>query len=177
MVDDPQVHVFPLGLEDEYPDGPPTAMIVHRGGRLLLRFADGDIRGEGDVQELRVLPDNAATLKPRVLRHFAPQAELYVKYARTAMRIFGPEGSPETRREQFRSAAEALRRGTGPGRGLTRRFYENIAKEYAALVDEGEPHPVKTLSENHDVKISAGSRWIKEARRLKLIPPKARQKG
>jgi hypothetical protein len=172
VLDEPQVKVHPKGLEDEFPKGPPTAVITYRGCRLILRFAEGDFTGEGDVQELRVLPDTKK-LELRVLRQFAPDAELYLAYARSAMRILKPEDTAEKRRakwERFNDAAEALREIAGPGRGLKPEFYKSIAEEYRALVDGGEPHPVKALGEKHHVTISAASRWVKEARRRGYLP-------
>ena len=168
---EPQVRVYPLGLEDEHPDGPPTAVVTHRGWKFVLRFAPGDVRGEGLLQELRILPDTAQ-IKPKVLREFAPQAESYVAYARAAMRIFGPEGTPEERWETFRSAAAPLREIAGPGRAHRDAFIRMIAKKYEALVAEGERHPIKALSENNHVTISAASRWVTEARRRGYLPPK-----
>jgi hypothetical protein len=165
--DEPDVRVYPRGLEDEVSNGPPTSVVTHRGCKLVLRFGEGDFEGEGDVQEIRLLPDSKP-LQPRVLRQFAPRAELYLAYARSAMRILRPEETVEGRRgkwESFRNSAEALREIAGPGRGLPPEFYKSIGEEHRALVTEGEPHPVKTLGENHHVTISAASRWLKEARR------------
>jgi hypothetical protein len=166
---EPDVRVYPQGLESEFPNGPPTTVITDRGCRLVLRFGKGDRTGEGDLQELRLLPGDE-TLKPRVLRRFAPQAELYLAYSRAALRVMGPEGTPRSRREKLRSAADALREIAGPGRSLPPWFYEQIAEEYRALVAEGEPHPIKTLGENHHVTISAASHWVKEARRRGHLP-------
>jgi hypothetical protein len=161
------------GLEDEFPNGPPTVVITHRGVRLVLRFAPGDITAEGDVQELRLLPDTE-TLKPKVLRQFAPNADVYLAFARAAMRKPDPEaGTPEARYQKFADAAAALRQIAGPGRGLTDEFYRTIATNFEALVAEGEPHPVKALGENNHVTISAASRWVKEARRRGYLPEKA----
>jgi hypothetical protein len=168
MSDEPGVTVFPKGLEGEFPEGPPTAVLKHRGCELVLRFAPGDFRGEGDLQELRLLPATEA-LRPRLLRQFAPEAEDYLAFARAAMRIFGPEGTPEARTEKLREAADVLRARGGPGRGLSDEFYKVIATSYTALLAEGEPHPVKALGEKHHVTISAASRWLTEARRRGLI--------
>jgi hypothetical protein len=164
-----EARFFHLGLRDEFPNGPPTVVIEHRGCRLILRFAHGDFRGEGDIQELRLTPGEKTELTPRVLRQFAPDAETYLAYARAGMRMFGPEGTPASRLERIRDAAEALRAISGPGRGLSGEFYRVIATEYAALVDGGEKHPVKSIGEKHHVTISAASRWVKEARRRGLI--------
>jgi hypothetical protein len=172
MPDEPKAVVYPKGLADEFPHGPPTAVITHGGCELVLRFAEGDFTAEGDVQELRLLP-GTGTLELRVLRQFAPKADLYLAYARSAMRIYRPEETVERRRakwEDLASAAEALREIAGPGRGLTDEFYRTIATHYEALVDGGEPHPVKAMSESHHVTISAASRWIKEARRRGFLP-------
>jgi hypothetical protein len=176
VTDEPDVKVFPHGLEDEFevredeegsririPNGPPTAVITHRGIRFVLRFAEGDFAGEGPLQELRVYPD-ADPLEPRVLRRFSPHAEIYVAFARSAMRILKPEGTRESRHADFIGAAEALQQIAGPGRGLSDAFYATIARHYEALVSEGEQHPIKTLSESHSVTISAASRWVKGAR-------------
>ena len=177
MTDEPQARCFAQGLkgvpgvEDEFPDGPPSVVVDHRGCRLILRFADGDLLGEGDVQELRLLPGKTK-LRPKALRQFAPDAELYLAYARHAMRILEPKKTAEERQEKwerFRDAAEALRQIAGPGRGLPPEFYRTIATQYQALVDEGEPHPIKALGEKNHVTISAASRWVKEARRRDLI--------
>jgi hypothetical protein len=156
-------------LENDFPDGPPTAVIKHVGCRLVLRFAAGDFKAEGPLQELRVLPEDAEAIEPRALRRFAPQAEKYLAYARAAMRIFGPEGTPESRWEDFRGAGQALREIAGPGRGLSDEFYVTIATNYNALIEGGEPFPVKALSEIHHVTISAASRWVKGARERGLI--------
>ena len=160
----PEVKVFPNGLREEFPDGPPTTVITYRGYQVVLRFAAGDITGAGDVQELRLLPVGTDALEPRVLRRLAPDAELYLDYARKAMRIFGPEGTPEERWQGLGDAAEALRGIAGPGRGLPPGFYRMIGGEYDAIVDGGEPHPVKTIAERRHVTISAASRWVKGAR-------------
>ena len=128
----------------------------------MPRFAPDDFFGEGPLQELRLLPD-AEELKPRILRRFAPQAELYLAYARAGMRM-----------EDVQAAAAALREAGGPGRGHGGEFYRKIATNYRALTAEGEPHPVKALAEIHHVSISAASRWITEARRRGYI---AEQQG
>jgi len=168
---------YPRGLEGEFPDGPPTAVIAHRGFTLVLRFAEGDFRGEGLPQKIELLPAGPGGLKPRALRQFAPDAEVYLAYARAGMRQFGPDGTPESRIQNVREAAEVLRKVAGPGRGLPDAFYRDIAAEYKALVDGGEPHPVKAIAGKHHVTISAASHWLREARRRKLLPPKTRKGG
>lgn len=166
MRTEPKATVYPLGLDEEFPNGPPTVTIEHRGLKFLLRFADTS--GDGLPIRLELLPDTE-TLEPRVLRQFAPRAELYLGLARAAMKLFGPEGTPESRRADLRGATEALRQVGGPGRGLSDEFYRVIAQHYNTLVAEGEPHPVKALGEIHQVTISTASRWITEAKRRRLI--------
>jgi len=174
--DGPRAHVHPRGLGDEFRPldnefGPPTVLIEHRGYKLVLRFAEGDFSGEGLVQKIELLPDTKE-LKPQLLRQFAPDAELYLAYARAAMRVFGPEGTPESRVDDLRSAADILRTLGGPGRGHDPQFFRMIVQEYNALIDGGEPHPVKALAEKHHVTISAASHWLREARVRKLLPEK-----
>jgi hypothetical protein len=167
---------YPRGLRDEFPDGPPTATIRHRGFILILRFAEGDFRGDGLLQKIELLPEQDG-LKPRELRQFAPDAELYLAYARAGMRQFGPEGTVESRTQDVREAAEILRKIAGPGRGHSDEFFRDIVKEYNALIEGGELHPVKALSEKHHVTISAASHWLREARVRKLLPPKVKKGG
>ena len=95
------------------------------------------------------------------------------------MRILKPENTPRNARRNGIASANPLRlfgQISGPGRGLTDEFFKTIAEEYQAFVDEGEPHPVKAIGENHHVTISAASRWIKEARRL-AVPARRRGEG
>jgi hypothetical protein len=174
VTDEPVAKVFPSGLEDEFPDGPATVVVTHRGCQFVLRFAVGDYAGEGELQELRVLPaSDEDELQPKALRQFAPEAEIYLAYARSAMRVWDSDkGPPESRWQNLRDGANALREIAGPGRGLTDAFYRAIATEYGALIEGGEPHPVKAIGKNHHVTISAASRWITEARRRGLTPKK-----
>jgi hypothetical protein len=98
-----------------------------------------------------------------VLRRLVPQAPLYLQYARAAM---------SADEENWVGALEALRTVDRPGRGWSDESYKVVAASYAAIIAEGEPHPVKALAEMHHVSISAASRWIKEARRRGLIDEK-----
>jgi hypothetical protein len=167
--DDAQVSVYPLGLEDEYPHGLPTAVVRHRGVKIVLRFAKGDFAGEGQMQELCVRPDTKP-VEARVLRLLSSKADLFVDYARSAMRIYGTrEGTLKERWAAFYRKGKTLREVGGPGRGLDDDFYRMIAEHYKTLVDEGEPHPTKALGETHHVTISAASRWITEAKRRGYI--------
>jgi hypothetical protein len=147
-------------------------VITHQGFELVLRFAPGDFYGKGQPQELWLRP-GTQELKLGVLLRFAPGAKEYLQYARAAMRILGPEGTPGGRTENYRASADALRELAGPGRGLPPGFYRQIADLYMALVEDGEPHPIKKLSEINHVTISAASRWVSEAKRRKLIRKKA----
>ena len=99
MPQEPAVEVFPSGPADEFPNGPPTAVVRHHGIKLELRFAHGDPTGAGDVQEIRLLPD-VDTLKPSVLRRFAPDAETYLTFARAALRWWDPNDDPGSQTRQ-----------------------------------------------------------------------------
>jgi hypothetical protein len=175
MEDEPQATCYPRGLEDEFPEGPPTVVIKHRGFRFVLRFAEGDFFGKGELQKLELLPDEQ-DLKPRALRRFAPDAEVYVQYARAQMRLFGsedePVDTPEIRIQRIRDSADALRKLAGPGRSQRGEFLRRIVQERQALLEGGERHPVKALAENHNVTISAASHWLREARVRGFLPEK-----
>lgn len=175
MEEEPQVVVHAHGLPDEVTRGgppgeaPATAVVTYRGVEIQLRFARGDLYGEGDVQEIRIRP-GTEPLEPRVLRRIAPQAELFLAFARSAMRLLAPPDADgkfnvEKRWATWSASADALREHGKTRRGLSDRFYRTIADQYTTLVAEGEPNPVKTLAEIHYVSISAASRWLKEARR------------
>jgi hypothetical protein len=153
----PEVTVWPLGSDAPKTLGPPQVVIKDRGCQFVLVFED--MSGDGKLLELCVRPDQEE-LEPRVLRQFAPQADLYVSAARAAIRWD---------QDDLLGAVEALRKIGRPGRGLTEDFYRAIAQDYRALVSEGEPHPIKSLGEKHHVSISAASRWVKEARRRGFI--------
>jgi len=175
--DEPTVKVFGMGLAaddkgpamEAFPNGPVLAEVRHLGFRFLLDFGRGNHAGEGSLRQLIVLPDTQE-LEPRALRQFAPQAELYIAYARSALRILGTDdGTPEERWKSYVAASEALREIAGPGRGHSDSFYRQVAASYKALVAEGEPHPIKALGEKHHITISGSSRWVKEARRRGYI--------
>jgi hypothetical protein len=179
VVDEPEVKVYAHGLKGETtPGGPPgeapaTAVVSYQGVKVLLRFAPGDLYGEGDVQEMWIRP-GTEPLEPRVLRRVAPQAEMLLAFARSAMRLLAPPDEDgkfnvEQRWATWQASADALREVGRTRRGLSDRFYRTIADQYTTLIAEGEPNPVKTLGEIHHVTISAASRWIKEARRREYI--------
>ena len=175
-------HLHRHGLPEEITrggpkhEGPASAVIEHRGFKLVFRFAPGDVTGQGDLQELWVRP-GSEPLEPSVLRRLAPQAELYLAHARAAMRSGGEppaagadfEAQVERQAKDLRDSAETLRSIAGPGRGLSDYFYELVGRHHGELVESGEPHPVKALGAAHFVTISTASRWIKEARRRGYI--------
>jgi hypothetical protein len=140
-------------------------VIRHRGLELVLLFVPFP---DGDLVEMRITAGTPGDpLAGRELRQVAPDADLYVAYARAAMNWLNP--SVPSRKEDFGRAADALRPLGGPGRRLPRRFYGNIAEQYRAMVAAGESHPVKAISEAHYVTISAASRWLSKARDLGLL--------
>lgn len=170
--EEPQVEVYRYGFPNETKppeDGPPTAIVRHNGLELVFRFKKGDVDAEGDVQEVRIRPWGEP-LEPRALQRFAPHADFYVAFARSALR-WNPLDH-EASNEKLGAAADALLKIAGPGRGLPPHFYKVIATQYEALVTEGEPHPVKALAKSHHVTISAASRWLKTARERGHLEPK-----
>lgn len=169
--EEPSVRCYPGGLGDDFPNGPPTTVIEHKGIKLVLRFAAGDISGAGPVQEIRLLPDTLP-LDTATLR-LMPSAAMYFRYARAAMATLGStEGTTKQRQERYRQSLEPFRKVAGPGRGHSPAFYQLLAQQYAAVLAEGETRPVTAIAEMHGVTISAASRWLKEARRRRLLEEK-----
>ena len=164
----PHVTCYWGGLAHEFPDGPPTAVVTHRGLKLVLRFGEGDVAGGGAVQELWLQPDTQP-LEAGALR-LMPSSAIYFRHARAAMALLGSrEGSPEQRQQHFRDTLKPFRNAAGPGRELSDAFYRLLGEQHKALVAEGELRPVTALAEIHGVTISAASRWLKEARRRGYI--------
>lgn len=179
MRDKPRVKVYGHGLPDETTlGGPPgeaptTAVVSHNGVKVVFRFARGDVFGEGDVQEIWIRPDTEP-LEPRVLGRVGRLSALYLAHVRATMRLLAPPDEKgrfnvEERWARMRASGKALREAGRTRRGLSDPFYRLIAEQYQRLVADGEPYPVKTLAEIHDVTISAASRWITEARRRGYI--------
>ncbi|MBA3433792.1 MAG: hypothetical protein H0U08_06830 [Actinobacteria bacterium] len=167
--DEPRVTCYWGGLADEFPKGPPTAVVTHRGLKLVVRFDEGDVAGTGPVREIWLQPDTQP-LEAGALR-LMPSAAMYLRHARAAMAILGSgEGTTsEDRWKHFRVTLEPFRKVAGPGRGLSDGFYRLLAEQHKALIAEGEVYPVKALGEIHGVTISAASRWVTEARRRHYI--------
>jgi hypothetical protein len=171
----PNVKTHPAGLEHEFPNGPPTTVVEHRGLELVLRFGEGDYAGEGPVREIWIRPDTLP-LETGALQ-LMPSAALYFRLARRHMALFGSnEGTEEERWVRFREALKPFRNVAGPGRALTDAFYRLLSEQYKGLVGFGYPHPVKTLADVHQVKISTASKWLKEAHR-RYPPEKGSEKG
>jgi hypothetical protein len=157
-----RMKVYPHGDHPDWPKGPPTVSIKHRGIELRLVFKGKAKRRRDeqlDLAKVEFLPDTAK-LEPRVLRKFASQADLYVASAQAALRVDS---------KGVREKVEALRELGRPGRGLTDEFYRQIAEEYDAMVAGGEPHPIKALAASHTAVISTASRWVAGAKRRGLI--------
>ena len=178
-MDEPDVKVIRGGVgtaQDRKRFPTPTAVITHRGCKLVIRFeGEDDTEGEGPLHSVEILPGDEA-LEPPAVRQFVPQFPRYLAYAQAAMRILGDRhGIPdEARWERFTRAAEPLRSLGGAGRALPPEFFRHIADEYRELVGDGEPHPVKAIGDRHVVTISAASRWVTEARRRGFLEPKGR---
>jgi hypothetical protein len=165
------VGTYPAGMEPEFPNGPPTTVIEHRGFKLVLRFDKDDLAGEGPVQEIRLLPDTLP-LEPSVLR-LMPGLSLYIGLARRHMELFGKaEPASKDQWHRFHEAFKAFRAVAGPGRALPPGFYRLLGAQYKLMVDGGEQHPVKGIADFHSVKISTASKWLKEARQRGYLPAK-----
>lgn len=169
---EPDVHVRWVRRDGEgwdpamaAPERGREVVIKHRGLELVLRFSSFP---DGDLIDMRITAGRPGDpLAGRELRQVAPDADLYLAYARAAMNWMNP--SVPGRKEDFRRAAEALRPLGGPGRRLPPKFYRNIAQQHDAMVAAGEPHPVKAISGAHHVTISAASRWLSKARQLGFL--------
>jgi hypothetical protein len=133
-----------------------VSMKTH-GCELVLFF--DDLGRKGPLRELRLLP-GSEELEPWAVRRLAPQAPLYVQYARAAM---------SADEEGWVGSLWALREIGATRRGLGDEFYKLVGRNYAALIEQGERYPVKALGEMHHAAISTASRWIKEARRRGYI--------
>lgn len=132
------------------------------GVELVLFFADHS--GEGDVLEVRVLPDThpvSADVMSRIGRGMAT----YMQYARSSIRFDASEKDIEG----LRSRLETIRRFGKTSRGLPEDHYRLVAGIFNSLVAEGSPHPVTALGKALHTDISNASRWVKEARRRGLI--------
>ena len=139
-------------------DDPRVSVAMKTQGCELVLFFD-DAGRQGPLRELRLLPDTTE-LEPAALRRIAPQSPLFLQYARAAM---------SANEEDWVGSLWALREVGATRRGLGDEFYRLIGRNYSALVEQGEQHPVKALGEMHHAAISTASRWIKEARRRGYI--------
>jgi hypothetical protein len=167
----PNVKTYPGGLEHEFPNGPPTTVVEHRGLQLVLRFGEGDLAGEGPVREICIRPDTLP-LESGALQ-LMPSAPFYFQLARRHMALLGSdEGLPEDRWARFQEAFEPFQKVAGPGRALPDQHYQLLGEEYKTLVEERNPHPVKSIAARHGVKISTASKWLKETRRRGYLPEK-----
>jgi hypothetical protein len=166
--DAPRVWSYPGGLDDEFPNGPPTAVIEDRGLKLVLRFGEGDVAGSGPIQEIWLQSDTQP-LEVGALG-LMPSSATYFQHARAHMALLGStEGTPAELEQRFRDTLKPFLNVVGPGRGHSDAFYRILAEEYKANVAEGNLRPVTTIARNHSVTISAASRWLKETRRRGYI--------
>jgi hypothetical protein len=138
----------------EVHDSRTSVAMIEGGVKLTLFFPDeSGLSGDADPVEIRLEPHNKRQLfDPWRLM---PGLPLYVSYARAAMAWrWGDAGR----------ALTALRELGATRRGHKDDFYRAVAELHTALVDQGEPHPVKALAAMQPVDISTASRWVKEAR-------------
>jgi len=105
-----------------------------------------------------IAPDDGVErdLGPAQFARLARWLPMYIDYARAEI---------EWNRGDAARALEMLRTEAGKSRrGLSDKFYMEIAAEYEALVQEGDPHPIKSMAAKRPVHKSRASRWVKEAR-------------
>jgi len=95
-------------------------------------------------------------LEPAQFARLARWLPMYIRYARAE--IEWKHGDAARALEMLRTEAGKTRRG------LSDKFYKDIAAEYEALVQEGDPHPLKSIAAKRPVHKSRASRWVKEAR-------------
>jgi hypothetical protein len=162
MLDHETVWSVPHSRDDPERD---SVSIKDHGIELLLFFerVDGVPPPARPLVEVRLLPHTDPLSAPK-LREFLRRSGTYERYARTFMTDF--LGDPQ----RVRALAKRLRDYGSTRRGLSDEFYRVIARDYAALVQQKEPHKVKAMAAIHNVTPGAASRWIKEARRLGHIP-------
>ena len=135
------------------------------GVEILVFFTD--LSGEGEVLEVRVLPQTAP-ISPEIMARVGKRFSLYAQYARAAV---------QWNDQDVRETLKTLRGLGTTSRGLSDDHYVLVARVYKSLVAEGSSHPVKALGEQLHTDISNASRWIKEARRRGYIEPQEASHG
>jgi hypothetical protein len=140
-----------------------SVAMIEGGVKLTLFFPEeSGMSGDAEPVEIRIEPHDDS--QPFDAWRLMPKLPLYVSYARAAL---------AWRWDDAGRALQALREVGTTRRGLNDDFYRAVGELHAALVDQGEPHPVKALAEMQPVDISTASRWISEARRRGYLREKA----
>jgi hypothetical protein len=131
------------------------------GARLTLFFdPETAWTGKAPLVEVRLTPTTGGEFMPWLLM---PKLPLHLQYARASI---------AHKRSDAATALQALRQVGKTRRGLGNDFLRIIAMQYEALVAEGERYPIKALAAAMSADKSTASRWVKEARRRGLLPPK-----
>jgi hypothetical protein len=139
-----------------------SVAMLEGGVKLTLFFPEeSGLSGDAEPVEIRLEPHDSQPFDPWRLM---PKLPLYVSYARASI---------AWRFDDAGRALRALREIGTTRRGHDDGFYKAVGELHAALVDHGEPHPVKALAEMQPVDISTASRWISEARRRGYLREKA----
>jgi hypothetical protein len=141
---------------------PRVSVSMQEQGATLTLFFDPEtaLRGDSPLLEVRLTPAAGGAFEPWQL---IPKLPRRVQYARACL----------ARREgDIESALSAFREEGKTRRGLSDDFYRVVAEEYAALVAEGEPHPIKALAKLKSADKSTVSRWVSAARARGLLDRK-----
>jgi hypothetical protein len=133
-----------------------------RGCTLQVFFESIAEAADGPVLEVRLLPGTAPVdswIDPKAIAYARALASLNMDDAVKML--------------------NALRQVGASRRGLGGDFYRTIAAQYRSLEANGERFPITALADaqNPRVTVSTASRWIKECRTRKLLPPKTTKEG
>lgn len=102
-------------------------------------------------------------LEPGEVARIVKSLPVYAAYARAHI---------EMDRTEVSKTLEILSEIGTTRRGLPGTHFRVIANEYDLRVRDGDSAPITSIAAAHNVTKSTASRWVKEARRRNLIPPK-----
>jgi hypothetical protein len=147
------------GAMTKHPTEPTRDVVIRDAGmRVVVEFpSDARFGSEAAVVAIRLEPEDGEPFEPARL---APELGVYVERARAKL--------AQNQSERV-AALETLGEIGGKRRGHPPEFYENVARQYEDIVSGGTQSPVGDLADANGVKISAASRWLKEARDRKFI--------
>ena len=176
----------PKGWKVRFANGGWLGVERHDGSeRMRVRFEPDD-NGRLRIRELHLLdigePVTAQRLRAVLLGAIEGMAnspnerqEIQTRYDKPPAGAFDSdeffhrrESRPVTA-EELRSMQREPSLVAPRGRGYPDDFYANVAEEYRAAVRRLDPRPVKAIAESAGVPRSTAGRWVKEARRRRLL--------